>query len=534
MIFCEVDGKRAVFSAGEGEGVSAGVLREKARVIPDETPEPATAAPVVAASAKAPRYLPIEGLWLGDPEVDPAEARARAVVYMANHQLVTLMTSLDEYNRVGSRNPKWDDDARQALRIYAPPPLSGEVEIEGDHVALAAALQRTLHDGCDDPLIQYLALREHCYADNPSVYELAKRYTVAERNLLASGYSTARKFFGCVRALQADFAARENADGTLGTPCPGNMIPAKAWPAGSDPKASFQHGRDLLLTLLHGTDLPPSMWDDGVDEFLDVAADDPDGVAQVLEPLAKLFESGELKEPSYRTKLIEGQFWTSYAWQARGGDWASTVTEEGWRLFGERLKKARAALEEAWKLDPTQEEAPRSMLTVVMGQGNDSEELDRWFRRANDAMPDQYSTGLAKLLCLEPKWGGSAEEMIAFGRQCVATHDWASRMPYILYEAHYRLAKYSDDFVAYWRQPEVWADVRAFFEPFLAANPTEYHDRTAYAFCAYNAGEWKVAHEQFEILGDHPSDEKLEHEHVNFEQYQRLRRESAERAAANP
>jgi hypothetical protein len=531
VVFCEVDGKRAIFSAGEGEGVSAGVLREKARVIPDEAPEPA----MVAASAKAPRFLPIEGLWLGDPEVDPAEARARAVVYMANRQFFNVTTSLSEYNRVGSHNPKWDDDARRALRIYAPPPLAGEVEIEGDHAALAAALQRTLHDGCDDPLIVYLALLEHAYADNPSPDELARRYTAAERALLGSGYSTMRKFYGSVRALEADFNARQNADGTVGRPCPGNMAPANAWPVGTDVKSSFRHAQDLLLTLLQGTDLPPSLWEDGVDAFLEFASADPDGVALVLEPLAKLFESGELKEPSYRTKLIEGQFWVKYAWQARGGDWANTVTEQGWQLFGERLKKARAALEVAWKLDPTQQEAPREMLNVVLGQGSDDEELDRWFRRANDALPDQYETGRYKLLCLEPKWGGSAEEMIAFGRQCLATHDWASRITMILYQAHYRLAKdYSDNFVTYWRQPEVWADIHALFEPFLAANPTEYSDRTAYAFCAYNAGEWKVAHEQFEILGDHPSDETLQHEHVDFNSYQRLRRESRERAGANP
>src|SRR5947208_3100684 len=54
------------------------------------------------------------------------------------------------------------------------------------------------------------------------------------------------------------------------------------------------------------------------------------------------------------------------AWGARGGGWANTVPAEGWKVMGEELAKARALLEEAWKLDDKNFFAALTMLGVEL------------------------------------------------------------------------------------------------------------------------------------------------------------------------
>ena len=40
--------------------------------------------------------------------------------------------------------------------------------------------------------------------------------------------------------------------------------------------------------------------------------------------------------------MIEGRFYTEYAWDARGDSFAGDVPEEAWPVFRERLQKAEA------------------------------------------------------------------------------------------------------------------------------------------------------------------------------------------------
>src|SRR5262249_52980489 len=47
---------------------------------------------------------------------------------------------------------------------------------------------------------------------------------------------------------------------------------------------------------------------------------------------------------------FKGKYHITWAWEARGGGWANTVTQDGWKLMRERLAVAQEALEKAWAL----------------------------------------------------------------------------------------------------------------------------------------------------------------------------------------
>lgn len=63
--------------------------------------------------------------------------------------------------------------------------------------------------------------------------------------------------------------------------------------------------------------------------------------------LGRLQRWANSKPQSITPRCAMLQALTAYAWEARGGGRASTVTDEGWRLFRERLKRAQTVVDEA-------------------------------------------------------------------------------------------------------------------------------------------------------------------------------------------
>jgi hypothetical protein len=134
--------------------------------------------------------------------------------------------------------------------------------------------------------------------------------------------------------------------------------------------------------------------------------------------------------------------------------------------------------------------------------------MEKWFRRAVSANPIHFrdvgslDAYVAKLYYLQPKWFGSVEDCLAFGRECAATHDYRDGVTSVLIDAHEGFAKESADPTAYWYDPAVWTDVQSVFVPPIQASPEDHSYRTRYAFWACRCGQWKIADEQFKMLGE--------------------------------
>ncbi len=113
--------------------------------------------------------------------------------------------------------------------------------------------------------------------------------------------------------------------------------------------------------------------------------------------------------------------WASYlkdrAWEARGGGFASTVTEGGWEGFRENLEKARLALEEARKLPERCPQWYNLMLSVALGQSWDRKRYDALFEEAFAFEPGYHLYCTAKAVHLLQRWGGGKGEVEAFARE---------------------------------------------------------------------------------------------------------------------
>ncbi|MCB1235377.1 MAG: DUF4034 domain-containing protein [Verrucomicrobiae bacterium] len=103
-----------------------------------------------------------------------------------------------------------------------------------------------------------------------------------------------------------------------------------------------------------------------------------------------------------------------YAWHARGTGYANTVTPEGWRLMGERLDQADAALAEAKKIGG--EDIYWYSVAIMMGtgQGWDKERFDEVVAESLEREPTYWSVPAHRAYTLLPRWFGDEGDWEAF------------------------------------------------------------------------------------------------------------------------
>lgn len=105
--------------------------------------------------------------------------------------------------------------------------------------------------------------------------------------------------------------------------------------------------------------------------------------------------------------IVESLYWDAYAWYARGGGYASKVTDTGWELFKERLEKAEKVLLDSKAYASDNPLWYYQYIKVAVGLGWDKPELLQLLQEAVRKQPDFYQTYFIAAAAMSPKWGGS-------------------------------------------------------------------------------------------------------------------------------
>jgi LSD1 subclass zinc finger protein len=404
--------------------------------------------------------------WAANPDPSkPSAATAKRTAWLKRNLS-------DAYEKSGKKNPAWDPAARDILR------LTGESwnDQMGRRAELTEAFGRAEQAGCNDGLVLFAVGR---------FYNNTYPHDRAAELMEKSAYHPALRCLALIRAAEA-----------VGIAAPDQK--------GIDRVA---HNLDAALELLpeaaKDKDIPDSILLSIV-QRLEI----PYMRHRMLSRDRKLaFDRihAQLAKGRPNSSILatyEGTFYTSYAWDSRGSGWANTVTPEGWKGFHERLAKADASLMRAWDLDNSNAQGPTAMLTVEMGQGQGRVRLENWFEKAMKADPDNIEACERKLLYLQPKWYGSEDDALGFGRECLRTGNWQARLPFILVQAHEQLAGGPGAAGNYFQRPGVWDDIRAVFTGFLERNPKSATERSRFAMYACKCGAWDEANRQFTQLGN--------------------------------
>jgi hypothetical protein len=105
-----------------------------------------------------------------------------------------------------------------------------------------------------------------------------------------------------------------------------------------------------------------------------------------------------------------------WAWRARGSATADKVTEQGWQLLAERLKRADKVLTEAQKLPEACPHLYFDWLKTGLGLDWEPGKMRALFDQAVKAEPDYILDYHIYANYLQPKWDGQPGEATAFAK----------------------------------------------------------------------------------------------------------------------
>jgi hypothetical protein len=442
--------------------------------------------------------------------VAPLKAKARHGASARKKELSaawTQKTAVDAYDRVGRKDPKWDVRVHEALLLVGRAWEGGATytQMREAYGLLGAAVEA----GCDDPLALYAQARMYGSLERKTAAEELKLHLDAAAAMKDKGaryhalrqcYCFARAADGLARSKKTlDDAEKQQLKDWL------NLALSRFGEGAADPEVPE-------LQIQEACQLMTVTW-------MTLTRDRAVGFAKIFDALTKA------RPDSALPLVLKGDVYINYAWDARGGGYANTVTDDGWKRMGERLTEAEAALTEAWKKNPADARAATLMIGVELGQSKGRATMETWYKRAMEADPDNLDACQKKMYYLEPKWHGSPDAMLAFGRELLAGGNWEARLPLELVSAHMTLAGYQEKPETYYQEEFVWKDMQAVYDRALKHNPDSTWDRSYYARMACYCGHWREAKALFDALGSRAESGAF----ADAAEFQRLKAQAADK-----
>jgi len=204
------------------------------------------------------------------------------------------------------------------------------------------------------------------------------------------------------------------------------------------------------------------------------------------------------KPESIAARVAYADFFTEYAWRARGRGYANTVSQDGWRLFRERMASARKVLDEARNL---QEKDPywwRVALQVARGQGWPKDKYDALVVEAKAFEPKFWGYDTERAFSLLPRWYGEPGDWEAYAEEVSSRPDGLGP------EAYARIAIYLRGFHDnIFRESQAsWPKIREGLQQMCRKYPDSIEIVSNAALLASTAQDREFAKEMFDRLGD--------------------------------
>ncbi len=231
-------------------------------------------------------------------------------------------------------------------------------------------------------------------------------------------------------------------------------------------------------------------------DSLDCHSGEPDSMWRLHE---QIYRDWETKFPkSITAQVSHAQFMADYAWQARGSDYADKVTEEGWRLFRERLATAHTILDQSKSLAP----CPvwwTARLKVALGQSEEPAAHEALYLEACKSEPQFFAYDLSRAYYLLPRWHGEPGDWEAAAEKAI------DREGGLGHESYARVvneqARFYDN--VFKESKASWRKAKKGFEEMRSRYPDSKEILNTYCRMASFAGDREQAKKLFIEIGDH-------------------------------
>jgi hypothetical protein len=138
------------------------------------------------------------------------------------------------------------------------------------------------------------------------------------------------------------------------------------------------------------------------------------------EDVQKALEAWVATQPnSIAAHLASAHFWERYAWDARGGGYAYKVTDEGGKLFQERVQKAKGLLEKAKQIGNDDPHRCEIEMQLAIDLGYERDEVYRILKDAQEIDPDYIRPFVGAVRYFLPRWHGEAGDLEQFALDAV-------------------------------------------------------------------------------------------------------------------
>jgi hypothetical protein len=187
-----------------------------------------------------------------------------------------------------------------------------------------------------------------------------------------------------------------------------------------------------------------------------------------------------------------------FAWKARGNGLGDAVTSEGWKLFSERVQKARDTLNDAKSISAADPQWYWEMETVALAQGWGRDTTEKLVEDASSVEPGYFYTYNQYVNYLLPKWYGQPGDSEDF-----------------LKSTSNRIGGIEGDFIYFQiamdlnccrpkaQMPNLsWDRVKQGFAALEKLYGSTNHQLNAFAFMAVRQGDGETAQQLFTRIGD--------------------------------
>lgn len=227
--------------------------------------------------------------------------------------------------------------------------------------------------------------------------------------------------------------------------------------------------------------------------------------AELLKQILDEVLSHDDIDPWMRHMML-GRLNIKMGWKQRGAGWASRVSEEGWQGFAEHLATAKEHLLAAWEMNPDLPYAPTSMISIAMAGHADGDTPREWFERAVAAQLD-YIPAYEKLrYALLPRWGGSHEEVLDLGEECLETARYDTDIPFEYFNCVARIVSDIGQDYGYYERPDVYENMMLMCDEYIAEPKFAFKQdwyRSLKVGLAYRARQWEDGANYYrQIVGD--------------------------------
>lgn len=224
-------------------------------------------------------------------------------------------------------------------------------------------------------------------------------------------------------------------------------------------------------------------------------------------PTFKALDAWEAAAPtSPASRLAHSSALIAYAWAARGSGTADTVTDGGWKLFGERLIESHNKLKEAEKMGGAAQPIYwRNLLILCRGLQAPKQKTTEFTDEALKQFSDNPGIYAGYCIAILPRWGGEPGEWQSWIKAQNADARWAGKeMPADVYaRILWQVYDYirNTDGPLFESKDLSWEKTRQGLDQLCEKYPKSAYWKTARARFAWVANDPKALKEAITALG---------------------------------